>query len=93
MTNLGSLVSSSSPPPPAEVKPIQHGPGPPGHSYWAGYSKGLVVIFQEPGKGEFFLGDVQGLGNSSPLSYPSTDSTMRMGCLASGEEMKVENVH
>lgn len=36
-----------------------------------------MVIFQEPGKGQFFLWDVQSLGNSSPLSS-STDSTAKM---------------
>ena len=52
-----------------------------------------MVIFQEPGKGQFFLWDVQSLGNSSPLSS-STDSTAKMlWCLGLGMETKVENVH
>ena len=36
-----------------------------------------MVIFKEPGKGQFFLLDVQSLGNSGPLSS-SADSTARM---------------
>ena len=36
-----------------------------------------MVIFKEPGKGQFFLWDVQSLGNSGPLSS-SADSTARM---------------
>lgn len=66
MTNLGYAVSSS---PRPELKLARsRASGRQNHSYQAGRLKALLVTSLGPGKSQFFLWKVQGLGNPSPLS-------------------------